>query len=403
MNSSPFDSDRANGRRTGITACPVCGTGECTEVLELPSLPVDLNSQVGPAEATGVDKGPTALVVCNGCSHLYNQAFDPALIDYTAAYENTLHYSEQFRSFADGLADRLVERYRLVGETVVEVGCGPGHFLSMLAERGIERGRGFDPSYDPTRLEAPGHPAVTVTAEVLGPDTDVMARLALSQHVLEHLEHPVDLLRTFRQVVGAEGAVYSEVPNGELMLGHTALWDIIYEHISYFTVPSLRTALRRAGLDVVDGGTAFGDQFLWMDGRPGEMVADHLPPAGEVEAVLAAAAEFGHAARRRLDAAADELARWIDRGPVALWGAGTKGMTYLNLVDGAEQVSAVVDINPRKRGFGVPGTGLAIGEPEALTALQPETVLIANPIYRDEISASLSELDVRAEVVALWS
>ncbi|MEL7206757.1 MAG: hypothetical protein AAGK32_00755, partial [Actinomycetota bacterium] len=73
----------------------------------------------------------TSLVACTGCSHLYNQAFDPGLIDYTASYENTLHYSEQFRAFADELADRLIERYDLVGETVVEVGCGPGHFLSI--------------------------------------------------------------------------------------------------------------------------------------------------------------------------------------------------------------------------------------------------------------------------------
>ncbi|MEL7208905.1 MAG: class I SAM-dependent methyltransferase, partial [Actinomycetota bacterium] len=384
-------------------ACPVCGTSERIEVLDLPLLPVDLNSQVDPSAASGVDKGPTSLVACTGCSHLYNQAFDPQLIDYTASYENTLHYSEQFRAFANELADRLIERYDLVGETVVEVGCGPGHFLSMLAERGIAAGRGFDPSYDPERLEAPGHRAVTVTSELLGPDTTISARLAVSQHVLEHLQDPVGLLSTFRQVVGEEGAVYSEVPNGELMLGHTALWDLIYEHVSYFTPPSLRTALKRAGLDVVDGGTAFGDQFLWMDGRQGVVVDDHLPPRSEVDPLLAAAEAFGRTARGRLDAAADELARWIERGPVALWGAGTKGMTYLNLVAGAEQVAAVVDINPRKRGFGVPGTGLAIGEPSALTVVQPETVLIANPIYCDEISSSLAELDVRAEVVPLWS
>ena len=130
-----------------------------------------------------------------------------------------------------------------MGESVVEVGCGPGHFLSILAERGIARAQGFDPSYDPARLEAPAHPAVTVSDQILDAAAEVRARLALSQHVLEHLEHPVELLRTFRAVVGDDGAVYSEVPNGELMLGHTALWDILYEHVSYFTAPSLRTAL----------------------------------------------------------------------------------------------------------------------------------------------------------------
>ena len=87
-------------------------------------------------------------------------------------------------------------------------------------------------------------------------------------------------------------------------------------------------------------------------------------------------------------------------------------MTYLNLVAGnveADQsggrplIDAVVDVNPRKAGFGVPGVAkLAIGGPEVLQSVQPATVLIANPVYADEIRASLAELGVTADVRPLW-
>lgn len=77
-------------------------------------------------------------------------------------------------------------------------------------------------------------------------------------------------------------------------------------------------------------------------------------------------------------------------------------MTYLNLVADIPGVSAVVDVNPRKVGAGVPGTAHVIGSPKNLIDIEPTTVLIANPVYRDEIAAELRALGVHAELVPLW-
>ncbi len=77
-------------------------------------------------------------------------------------------------------------------------------------------------------------------------------------------------------------------------------------------------------------------------------------------------------------------------------------MTYLNLVADVAPVAAVVDINPRKAGWGVPGTSLTISDPEAMVGVQPKTVLVANPVYIDEIRSQLEGLGVHADVRALW-
>ena len=385
-----------------IERCPVCSSPEAQAILSLPPVPIDLNSQVSPDAAATVAKAPVELMVCTACTHLYNRRFDPSVVEYSAAYENTLHYSEHFRAHAEELADRLVADHQLVGATVVEVGSGPGHFLSMLCERGVARAVGFDPSYDPGRMEAPGHAALTIRADVLEPTSEVRADLALSQHVLEHLDDPIQLLATFASVLTDGGAVYSEVPNGELMIDRTALWDILYEHVSYFTPPSMATALARAGLSTTRIATSFGDQFLWAESRVGDVVDVVLTPSVTDELVRRAIA-FGTTAAAQIDHASTELEASLRAGPVALWGAGTKGLTYLNLIEGSDKVDAVVDINPRKHGFGVPGTGLTIVGPEVLSDLMPATVLIANPIYRDEISAQLATLGAPdASVVPLW-
>ena len=386
-----------------MIACPVCAAVKATPVLSLPPLPVDLNSQIEPEVASDVTRAPIELVICEACGHLYNGAFDAALVEYDAAYENTLHYSGEFRAHAAELADRLVAEHDLVGGVAVEVGCGPGHFLAMLCERGVGRAIGFDPSFDPSRMETPWHPALTVRAAMLDRAASLHPDLALTQHVLEHLMHPGELLGTFVELLADGGSVYTEVPNGDLMIERTALWDLLYEHVSYFTEASLRTLLSRAGLTASTMGTSFSDQFLWAESSVVKP-SDGRPTDAEVAQLVDRSVAFGKAAATAIDQAYEDLARSLERGPVVLWGAGTKGRTYLNLVDGAEDIAAVVDINPRKHGDGIPGTTLTITGPELLASLEPTTVYISNPVYRDEIRAELAEGGVHnAAVVPLWS
>lgn len=384
-------------------ACPVCRSTDHDDVLSIPGLPVLVNAQVRPHQALDVARGDMDLVVCRDCGHLFNRSFDPTLLDYDAAYENTLHYSPQFQRFARDLATRLVSDHTLADARVGELGSGPGHFLSMLCDAGVAEAFGWDPSYDPDRLGSPDHPAVTISTELFPDDGSIPVRLAFSQHVLEHVHDPVAALAAQRSAVLADdGVVYSEVPNGQLMIDQCALWDLIYEHLSYYVPTSLELACRRAGLRVIETGAAFGDQFLWCEALAVDPDPEARADPSAVEAAVSAAHSFGTAASQRIDEARDDLVRWSADGPVALWGAGSKGMTYLNLVSDVAPVAGVVDINPRKAGWGVPGTSLVITGPEALRESRPGTVLVANPVYIDEISSQLAELGVDATVRPLW-
>ena len=386
-----------------MTTCPVCIGSEHEVIFSLPGLPVLVNAQVRPEHALDVQRGDMDLSVCHGCGHLFNTAFDESLLDYDAAYENTLHFSSHFQNFAKALRDRLIADHDLVGASIAELGSGPGHFLSMLCDAGVAEAHGYDPSYDADRLGAPEHEAVTISTDLFPADGSLQVKLAFSQHVLEHLESPVAALAAQRAAVTEQsGAVYSEVPNGQLMIEQCALWDLIYEHLSYFVPTSLDLAHRRSGLDIITMDADFGDQFLWCEAVPGAGDVSAQPDADRVADAVAAARAFGIAATARVAEARSELAEFAAKGPVALWGAGSKGMTYLNLVADVAPVAGVVDINPRKAGWGVPGTSLTISGPEAMIAVQPKTVLVANPVYIDEIRSQLEGLGVHVDVRARW-
>jgi hypothetical protein len=86
---------------------------------------------------------------------------------------------------------------------------------------------------------------------------------------------------------------------------------------------------------------------------------------------------------------------------VVLWGAGSKGVTFLNMVEGADRIDRAVDINPHKRGLYVPGSGHPVVAPSDLVGLRPATAVVLNPLYVDEVRQQLAELDLPTEVVTL--
>ena len=95
-------------------------------VLWMDAVPVFCNALATTAEAAlAAPTGIIELAYSPATGYLWNRAFDPGLAAYNPAYENALHYSPRFVSFAESLADRLIERYRL-REVVEFVAVGAG-------------------------------------------------------------------------------------------------------------------------------------------------------------------------------------------------------------------------------------------------------------------------------------
>jgi hypothetical protein len=59
----------------------------------------------------------------------------------------------------------------------------------------------------------------------------------------------------------------------------------------------------------------------------------------------------------------------------------------------------VVDLNPRKWGKHIAGTGQPIRSPQDLKVQPPDLVVTANEIYLEEIRGSLREMGIDAEVL----
>lgn len=378
------------------------------EFLKLESLPALCNALcASEAEALAAPTGDITLALDPVTGLIRNTTFDESVFDYSAAYENSLHFSPSFQAYADELTARLIDVHGLHGRQIVEIGSGPGHFLAALCEQAEATGLGFDPSFDPSRSHPVESDRIQIRAEPYPPSDPaaaVDADFICSRHVLEHLEDPVGVLAKVRESIGdrTDVSAYFEVPNATWILENRAVWDVIYEHVNYFTGPALDHLLSQTGFDRTDGGVSFGDQYLWVEAAPGAMASDVSPIAvADAERLIKLAESFEIDVRSGIERWSEDVDGLVAKGPVALWGTGSKGVTFLNLVPAGAQIAAVVDINPRKHGLFVPGTGQKVVGPADLVSDPPASVVVMNPLYRDEIAGTLSELGIDSEVVCL--
>ena len=380
----------------------MCGAVRWEPVLRLPAVPVSVGTVVSRRSAAlDARRGDIDLALCASCGLIRNLAFDPALVDYAETYDTSQFFSVTFSRYARALVEQLVARYRLAGRTVVDIGCGKGDLLELLLDAGVARCLGFDPSYGGERAELERSGRLHVIREVYHGHlaaTGADIRLWICRHVLEHLAEPGDLLTSIRSDTGDKGAIYLEVPNGEFVLGDAGLWDVIYPHVSYFTTPSLRTLTERCGFDVLDVRSDFGGQFLVLEAQPARRRAT-TSNVDDVQSVRQQASALERRFERSIGRWNALLAERRGRGTAALWGAGSKGVTFLNTTIAGEIVDAVVDVNPRKHGSYIPGTAQPIVGPEALHDLRPATVVVMNQNYEAEIRAELDALDLHPEVV----
>jgi hypothetical protein len=382
-------------------ACLACGAAEVEPFLHLPEVPVFCNVLFPTeTEALAAPRGDLDLGICRGCGHVFNLAFDPELVRYAEGYENSLHHSPRFQAYAEELAAELRDRHRLIDSHVVEIACGQGDFLKLVCREPGCTGTGFDPSF---RGESAGI-SIVIEPEYFGArPLEKAVHLICCRHALEHIDGPVSFLEMVKKAIpaGSSPSIFFEVPNSLYSLRDGGVWDFIYEHVSYFCGLSMSACFAKAGFTVRRTWETFAGQFLCLEADTAEPGAaspelSPVPPVGEL---VGMAGGLGDQVAGLLDKWRGRFAEIAaEKGRVAVWGVGSKGVTFLNLMGAAGAVGVPVDINPQKHGLFVPGTGHQVVSPEKLPDLGIRLVLVMNPVYTGEIEGMVRAQGIDAAV-----
>lgn len=162
---------------------------------------------------------------------------------------------------------------------VLDIGCGPGFFLELLAERGIPA-EGID--YDPEMVKYCGHRglnAITADARTLkaldGPYDGIHAG-----HVIEHMagEEAIKFLEECTRILKDGGLFIIRTPNWENQTVREGGFWLDHTHVRPYPLPLLHRIFLDMGFDIAGSGAEKGGwNDLYIIGRKKGCATTRIP------------------------------------------------------------------------------------------------------------------------------
>ena len=386
--------------------CPICKSSHVSLFEHRSDVPVMMHRLYDTAaDAIACKRATLTMQRCLDCGFSWNSAFDPAIVDYDDLYENAQTHSAIFIKHVEDCAQLIIGSVP-AGSPIdyLEIGCGQGDFLELCARLSGDRLRtavGFDPSFRGADGERRGPATIhkvyftASTAERLKHAPNIV----VSRHTIEHIPNPASFLTAIRNALGpaSEARLFIETPCIDWIIKNRAMHDLFYEHCSIFNAESLAFAMEDAGFTGVQVEHVFGGQYLLANGNAGPPKKKASMPASTAADHISPDAAFHYAEHWHR-----EMAAAAERGPVAIWGAGAKGVTFAFLLDpNGARIQHVIDINPAKQGKYLAGSGIQIVSPEVAAGISPATIFVMNPNYIEEIRKTALAAGISARLIPI--
>ena len=342
------------------------------------------------AEEVKVDRGVTLnLCQCGQCGLVQ---FDCIPVSYYKDVIRAGGFSTTMTELRRRQYRHLIETYHLEGKKFLEVGCGRGEFLQVLREFPVEV---YGMEHREELVKIAVESGLTVWREF--PDTAQQPfghtetgpfDVFLSFNFLEHQPHPDVMLRAIYNNLAEDGMGLVTVPSLEYILEQGSYYELIRDHIAYYSFETLRNLLERCGFQVLEEEMVNRDTIAMIVKKMPEHTS--ALQGGHAEPILAAPMTEGFAAvAREIEEIAETFTAQGKR--LAVWGASHQGFTLASTTALGGFAAYVIDSAPFKQGRFAPASHLPIVAPDAFFEHPVDAILIVAPGYTDEIAGIIRE------------
>ena len=355
--------------------CIACGAPLWeTPLLTLDNMPASAQ-HMPDAQGVKEDRGLTLdLCQCMGCGLVQ---FDCEPVDYYRDVIRAGGFSKTMVELRRYQYKHLIDSYHLEGKKFIEVGCGQGEFLKVLSEfpvevHGIEhdhhlvelaRAQGLDVTEGFTETE---------DTRFAGGLYDVF----LSFNFLEHQPDPSTMLQAIYRNLEDDAMGLITVPSFEYIMDHNSYYELIRDHLAYYTFETLTPLLERNGFQVEECEVINRDPLSVIVRKRPQMDTENL-------------LECYVNLKREMESYMKYLDAWDKK--VAIWGASHQGFTLAATTKLGEKARYIIDSAPFKQGKFAPASHLPIVGPDHFHDHPVDAIIITAPGYTDEIAASIRQ------------
>jgi SAM-dependent methyltransferase len=264
----------------------------------------------------------------------------------------------------------LIEKFIPNSSKVLDVGAGRGDFVRLLRDWGMDAiGLEFNPEIHSDNFLVHGW----------FPDTRLNAtfKLVVCNNFLEHHPAPKEFLSAIYDHLDNNGYLYVSVPRFEYLYQQACFYELVPDHLSYFTKRALFNILENSGFNVLNyySKNNDNDHVVFCEKRKVISTSEKINQFNSI-----------------VESLKDFIAFHKTNGEtIAVWGAGHRTLTLLSMahVNGIEKV---IDSAPFKQGLFTPVTGIPIVSPEDYLANPTSVLILMLPgKYSQQVKSFLAE------------
>jgi hypothetical protein len=252
---------------------------------------------------------------------------------------------------------------------VLEIACNDGSQLKAFKTLGWDV-QGVDPARNITvRARKDGIPVIDEywNDEVASRLADRDWHAIVAQNVIGHVGDPAGFLSACSRLMGRFTVLYIQTSQAN-MFSRGEFDTVYHEHLSYFSIRSMWTLMKRVGLTMTNVSImpVHGDSLLFT--AVNSEYLHGISPMSVVKALdnerksgrysPAYYSDFSGRVAGIITALKDTLNSYSSMHTVMGYGAAAKGVTFINAAD--LNLSCVIDDNPLKVGRVIPGRKIPI-------------------------------------------
>ncbi|MDD6282775.1 MAG: class I SAM-dependent methyltransferase [Oribacterium sp.] len=346
---------------------------------------------------------PISLTLCQ-CGQCGLVQFDTEPVHYYKDVIRAGGGSSTMRALRREEYQRLLDTMKLKGLTgrnIIEVGCGRGEFLSFFREYKDELLKEQNNLMEEIRLTGIEHkPELVALARQAGLEVyegfaegdETFPNAPFDAFVqfnfLEHQPHPRDMLHCIWENLkpGAIGLV--TVPSFEYILQYDGYYELLRDHIAYYTKDTLRRLFESAGFRTISERTVNRDTLEIIVEKLTEVPKEAEPYTGGFTDVSALMENYETLRR--------DITKYLDQldaagRTLAIWGASHQGFTLAATTGLGGRVRYIIDSAKFKQGRFAPASHIPIYAPEHFLDEPVDEILIVAPGYTDEIAGIIRD------------
>ncbi len=281
-------------------------------------------------------------------------------------------YSSTMEELRRKQYDDFITLCKLENEKIIELGCGGGEFLSILATYNV---KAYGIEHNEKLLKKALSLGLEVDRDFPEDEEHIFKnspfKAFTSFNFLEHQPEPLVYLRSIYNNLEEEAYGLITVPSFEYILEQESFYEIIPDHIAYYTMDSLQILLANSGFDIIKKERINRDTLAVI-------VKKKMKPD------ISKLVEQKENIKREVFGLIEKYSSLNKK--IAIWGASHQSFTLCATLNLKDKIEFIIDSAPFKQGLYAPASHIKIVSLSEAMQSDISAILIVAPGYTKEIA-----------------